>query len=307
MLTKADKALFKLKQKIKILNLEPKISFKLFDSVVLPVLLYGCEAWGDINTSKLEQFHTKFCKYLLNLRKSTTNNMIYSEFGRFPLEITIKTRCIKFWHKQITGIHPKLSTTLLNISQGLFVSGSLKSSWFSFIRNVLNECGIPFVFNHPTLFSSKYLECSVQQTLRDQFLQSWHNALSTSSSCSTYRIFKHDLSFAPYLHILPLSLSIPFCKFRLNNAKFPFVLKQQNRLASNECTLCTLEKLGDNFHFLFECTRFKMHRKRLLPQYYHVNPNTFKFDQLLNTTCKHILRNVAEFCRIIVNTLEKSY
>lgn len=40
-----------LKQSLKILNnREPRVYFKLFDSIIVPILTYGAEVWGtDIN------------------------------------------------------------------------------------------------------------------------------------------------------------------------------------------------------------------------------------------------------------------
>ena len=45
---------------------------KLFDSLVNPVLLYGCEIWGpelllyktDFDSSEIEKTHLKFCKQI---------------------------------------------------------------------------------------------------------------------------------------------------------------------------------------------------------------------------------------------------
>lgn len=39
----------------------------MFDKIIKPVLLYGCEVWCFHNTNLLEQLHLKFCKHTLNL------------------------------------------------------------------------------------------------------------------------------------------------------------------------------------------------------------------------------------------------
>jgi hypothetical protein len=58
----------------------------LFDQMVKPILLYGCEIWGFGNNDLLEKVHLKFCKMILNLKTSTPNYMIYGELGRYPVE-----------------------------------------------------------------------------------------------------------------------------------------------------------------------------------------------------------------------------
>ena len=66
--------------------------------MVKPILLYGCEIWEFGNNDVLEKVHLKFCKMILNLKTSTLNYMIhvYSELGRYPVEIDIQIRIISF-------------------------------------------------------------------------------------------------------------------------------------------------------------------------------------------------------------------
>ena len=58
-------------------NLSIKCLLSLFDKMVKPMLLYGCEIWGYGNNDVLEKVHLKFCKMILNLKTSTPNYMIY--------------------------------------------------------------------------------------------------------------------------------------------------------------------------------------------------------------------------------------
>ena len=41
----------------------------LFDSIVSPIMLYGCELWGYSNIDVLERLHVRFCKILLKVLK----------------------------------------------------------------------------------------------------------------------------------------------------------------------------------------------------------------------------------------------
>ena len=42
------------------------IAYDLFDSTVLPILVYGSEVWGYSNLDYIENLHFKFCKILLD-------------------------------------------------------------------------------------------------------------------------------------------------------------------------------------------------------------------------------------------------
>ena len=65
-------------------NLPTDINVHLFDSVISPVLLYGCEAWANNDPKIFEQIHLKFCKYILFVNKNSSNTMIYGEQGKKP-------------------------------------------------------------------------------------------------------------------------------------------------------------------------------------------------------------------------------
>jgi hypothetical protein len=67
----ADKALKAMHDVLKIGRTYDKLSIKclldLFDKMIKPILLYGCEVWGFSNNDILEKIHLKYCKILLNL------------------------------------------------------------------------------------------------------------------------------------------------------------------------------------------------------------------------------------------------
>ena len=64
--SQASKALFSLKSTIASLKYpSPKILCHLFDSLVCPILDYGCEKWGFSNVEVLERIHRNFCKFAL--------------------------------------------------------------------------------------------------------------------------------------------------------------------------------------------------------------------------------------------------
>ena len=111
-INQAHRALFVIKSKKEKFNLPIDIVLDLFDKMILPILLYGCEIWGFENIDSIEIFYRKFLKYLLKVNKQTTNCMVYGETGRTEISVIIKTRMISFWHKTSTDINTKLSYRL---------------------------------------------------------------------------------------------------------------------------------------------------------------------------------------------------
>ena len=69
--------------------------FKLFDSLVGSVLSYCSEIWGYHKTPDIVKIHTKFCRYILGVKRSTNLSALYSELGRKPLIIFRQLKMIK--------------------------------------------------------------------------------------------------------------------------------------------------------------------------------------------------------------------
>ena len=84
----------------------PALQCKLFDTLVLPILSYhnGVEVWGVKSSlgEAAEVLHRSFLKSLLGIRKSTSNEVVLAELGRYPLQI-------HFW-QQILKYHQRTST-----------------------------------------------------------------------------------------------------------------------------------------------------------------------------------------------------
>ena len=86
----------------------------LFDTLVKPILTYGCEVYGMQNYNVVEKFYLKFLKRTLNVKMSTNTSMIYAETGRYPLTIDIKVSMIKQWIKIIHSSEDRLIWLVYN-------------------------------------------------------------------------------------------------------------------------------------------------------------------------------------------------
>ena len=59
-------------------NFSVECDLKLFDSMVLTILLYGCEIWVYENTDIIESIHTSFLRHILPVKKrSPTIHVIW--------------------------------------------------------------------------------------------------------------------------------------------------------------------------------------------------------------------------------------
>ena len=77
----AKKALFALKAKILESKLPIDIQIDLFNKLILPILIYGCEIWGFSNINSIDLFHRSFLKSCLKVSKFVSNSIVYGETG----------------------------------------------------------------------------------------------------------------------------------------------------------------------------------------------------------------------------------
>ena len=95
--------------------------FKLFDTLVRPIILFNCEIWGINVCKEIEQFHLSFMKSVLGVKPTTNSCLIYAETGRYPLYINVYTRIIKYWLKLVTMPEHKYVCIVYNMSSTCYV------------------------------------------------------------------------------------------------------------------------------------------------------------------------------------------
>ena len=74
-----------------------KDMFRMFDTIIKPILCYGSEIWGYEFAINIEKVQVKFCKRYCCLSLNTADFFVLAECGRLPLCITYMSDCVKYW------------------------------------------------------------------------------------------------------------------------------------------------------------------------------------------------------------------
>ena len=212
----AKKAMYLLNIRIRNLDLPIDLQLKLFDNTILPILTHGCEVFGFEDCHMLEAIHNQFLRSLTYSRKSTPLYMLFGEFGRYPLEIVIKSRMVGFWNRIISGKQTKLSYICY---KKLTETPHLNSKWVAKVKQILDDCGMSEIWTaqSPTSHLSKI----VMERLKDQFTQKWNSNLNNSTKGRNYGIFKERIQLENYLLKLSPKFYTLMAKFRTANHRFP--------------------------------------------------------------------------------------
>jgi hypothetical protein len=303
----ATKAMFFILKRGKHLNLSLQCQLRLFDSMVVPILLYGCEIWSFENIQSIEKIHIKFLRQLLPLRKSTPLYIIYGELGRFPLDVLVKTRTISFWSKLLYGKSAKMSTLIYKLLYNNYAVHKLDVKWLLNVKHILDQIGMSHLFTCQHIPNIKGLSNIVHTILKDQNIQKWSSDLTLSNKGKSYSLFKDSLNYELYLDILQPKIYRNILLFRTSNHSLPIETGRWQNIPHHEriCRLCNLHDICDEFHCILKCPSFNEHRYTLIPKYYYTRPNILKFRELFNTKKASQLRKLSAFCKIINDTFKK--
>ena len=304
-ITPARKAMFGLNEKAVNLLLPPDIHIDLFEKMISPIFLYGCEVWGYGNVEPMEIFYRKFIKRVLGIHKSTPNCIVYGEVGKYPIVHQVYKRMISFWANISEGKTSKLSTIMYRIIYKLHLDGSYDSPWLLCIKRILCNSGHPTFWDQQDLLSPKsfMMKNVVALQLQNQYIQEWDFEVNRNRKCVAYRIFKDEIRMEPYLAKLDFVNRRALCKFRTGNHRLPVAKSRYIPGGGGEealCKLCDTNDLCDEFHVLFICKFFDDHRKKYLKKNYYSKPSTLKMNTLFNSKGKQLL-NLVKFVRDIMS------
>ena len=291
-LDQGRKAQFSMLVKARKLNLPIDIQCNLFEKLVFPILLYGCEIWGFTTIEMLEVFYKKFLKKLLHLRPSTPNCMVYGEVGKLPLQVTVDKHVINYWLRLLAKEESTLAHKMYMISFNLFYRDEYKSKWLSRVKYILDNSGLSYMWDNQQLLNSKQCKTIIHKRMEDLALQKWFSDVSVSSLCITYRLFKKQLNFEEYLLSPSFRNRLCLTKFRCGNSRIP-VYNQIYMYDTNLCTLCNINAIGDEFHYLFICSYFMHSRQLYLKPYFYNQPNQIKLKYLFCSSSKATMSNLA--------------
>ena len=100
----ARKAIFTIKNySHNIGHLTPKLSLKVFQAQIEPILMYGSEVlFIDKEILDFETVHLSFLKNMLGVKQQTTSVTIYGDTGRYLLFLKQQILALKYWIRLIS-------------------------------------------------------------------------------------------------------------------------------------------------------------------------------------------------------------
>ena len=270
--TQANKAYFGLLQILKNVGTLPvNVLFKIFDSKLKPILLFGNELWGTSSCKVIEQFHIKFCRYVLGVSvssKSIPHCAIRGELGRYSLLVNSLVNCVKYW------------LYILSLDENRFLRQSYefqfkkaergKDCWALRIKNILFTYGFGEIWIAQGVVNANIFIDIFKQRCKDIDVQNWRAALRKYSSLTFYNLIKRNFETENYLLLLDKPIQkILLTKARLGFLKLEYVRGIWFKIPHNErvCKICDSGEIEDIYHFIVKCSAYENERRRFLTDY----------------------------------------
>ena len=177
-------------------------------------------------------------------------------------------------------------------------------------KNTLDECGLSYVWLlQGEDVEEEWRKSTLQRILLDQFLVKWRNELERSTKCDYYRHFKLNLTPEMYLTQSSTAISKVLLKIRTCNHSLPI---EKGRYMNIDrrfrlCSYCDKNKIGDEFHYFFECTNSNIAnaRQKYIPQHFCETPTLHKFYSLMkNLKNDTTTINIYKFVKVVLNTVK---
>ena len=190
----ALRALFALNSTCQKISMNISEKLQLFDTLILPILMYGACIWGLHKADDIEKIHLKFLKHILCVRMQTPTAAIYGEVGPNPLIVHRKIAIMKYWQKILSN-PSSLLCKVFNMKDN---NGNIVNAFHKNIIQLLNNLGLSFM--HSKSIVTKADIEMISRKIKDTFIQNWFTDIENSSKLHCYRSFKTCFEYENYLN-----------------------------------------------------------------------------------------------------------
>ena len=248
-----------------------KLTMKLFDALISPILFYSSEVWGidcnrQLEKDPAELVQNKFLKWMLGVSEYCNDNAYRADTGRFPMRIDAQCRNFKFW-LTLTKNEKKLSQIAYNDIK----LNENKALWSKKTKSLLEQIGLGEHWMKAQYADIGFVNM-IRQRLKDIELKRWLSEINNdtrkdanqSNKMRTYRLFKtiDNYKCEDYLHqVTNTRHRIALTKLRLSNHKLAIETGRYwrpfKKPAERIFPVCKIE-MGDEYHFLNICPAYQI-------------------------------------------------
>ena len=267
----ANRALGAIIAKCKVLGGFPfKCFTKLFNSLVLPILLYAAAVWGYKSYSCINAVFNRACRFYLGVGKYTPNAAIQGDMGwKTPWQN--QWSCIfKNWKRLCNMPDDRLcKRVFLWADQTRNVKNYAHT-----VRTFFASLHLPHLANTDIVLSRRDIQC-LDQAVAMADEEKWLQLINKpeGNKLRTYCLFKNTFETEPYVQsIMSRQYRSALAKFRCGVAPLALETGRYTNTPAERrfCTLCNSNSIESEAHVLLHCDLYKDIRSELFLSLSHL-------------------------------------
>ena len=281
-------------------NLPLDLAFRIFDTKIKPLVLYGSQIWGCGYFECIEKVQIQFCKAYLGIGKTTPNDLAIHECGRQSLSIDYNISVIKYWTKLVHMPIDRYPRKCYEQMKQHDIMG--RKNWVTCTKKLLFTLGFGKVWqDQDNLCDSKLFLIDFKYRLKDIDLQELHAKINEKSDIYInfkYCNFYPSIECMPYLNLIRnFIIRRTFTLLRTHSLPIKNNLFRLNLVNNNLCEKCHEEGVyvENEFHVLFRCKAYAEIRQDFIPNLFTYEPTLQKMHQLLTTQDINLITNTSHF------------
>ena len=169
-------------------SLSVKAAEGVWKALVSPILEYGAEIWGDKKWKDGAQIQKKMGKRILQLKKTTADEVVLGELGWWPLKARRDMLRLRYWRKILNMTEERLPKITYEWQRE---SGN-ESSWVKYTEKILEELGMQELWEKQKVVESKYeWDKKIEKIIHQREEISWKTRMLNKPKSRTY--IKHKV------------------------------------------------------------------------------------------------------------------
>ena len=288
------------------------VFYKLYESIVCPVIMYGAPIWGTECFSCIQAVHNRAARYFLNVGKYTPVAAVNGDTAWYPMECRLWKSVLNHWCRLVNMDNNRLN-------KQVFIWCDLKSNnscrnWNFRVRKQFQKYNVQENYQISYPINSSFICSLIVDKIYDDYVQKWHSDLNRTSArrgsggnkLRTYKQMKNEFHVEPYcLEILSRKHRGALAKFRSGTAPIKVETGRYQNLDLSErvcfhCTSC----IEDEEHVLMVCPVYDDLRLSLISEALLVNP-AFEGYSDMQKMCfllsdSRMVRSSAKVCSLIL-------
>lgn len=206
----------------------------------------------------------------MGVNRKACNIALLSETGQYPYSLMILSRVCKNWHRIINLDSENLLYDAFKCNQELMTTG--KSQWLTTVKETLDLIGCKDIWDNNGIEFEDFPTKMINKLFKEKFLMQWESEfklqLQPDKKLRTYAKFKENFELEKYLFVIKnVEVRKSLTRLRISAHNLPIETGRHKRPIKTppDQRLCqTCSTIGNEFHYILECTKFSGPRKKLI-------------------------------------------